>query len=431
MKMAESWFNMKINTNTSATVRDMMRLREAQAQVMEIEKEIILRKYTFPSKPSPDGYYHLSAKDLTKRNGRRSFSAKTLDELRDKVYAFEQGIKQSASITFKQVFEQVEQEKINNVKNKEKLYSKQNTVKRDYSEYKRFFENTPIELKPIDEITKLDIHQCILDNLNRYDLKSKGFSSLKAILNSIFTKAKYYGYISSNPYDEVDLTSFKHMLVDEVSIKDRVHSPEDIQRMVKYLNEYQAKKPSYIPAYALEFQILTGFRRGEIPPLRWDDIEGNIIHVWQEQITVKKTEYQPAHFVIVEHTKTHSDRYFPIYNDLQPVIQKLDYVHQRLYPNSRYLFPAKNTNGVITNNTVYNFYRRMCKKLGIEISKEFIKGTHAFRRNAITDIINICGSAELASELLGNSPKVALQHYYSGINTDKALEILNQRNISS
>ena len=44
MKMAESWFNMKINTNTSATVRDMMRLREAQAQVMEIEKEIILRK---------------------------------------------------------------------------------------------------------------------------------------------------------------------------------------------------------------------------------------------------------------------------------------------------------------------------------------------------------------------------------------------------
>ena len=73
----------------------------------------------------------------------------------------------------------------------------------------------------------------------------------------------------------------------------------------------------------------------------------------------------------------------------------------------------------------------MCKKLGIAISKEFIKGTHAFRRNAITDIINICGSAELASELLGNSPKVALQHYYSGINTDKALEILNQRNISS
>lgn len=110
--MAESWFNMKINTNTSATVRDMMRLREAQAQVMEIEKEIILRKYTFPSKPSPDGYYHLSAKDLTKKNGRRSFSAKTLDELKDKVYAFEQGIKQSASITFKQVFEQVEQEKI-------------------------------------------------------------------------------------------------------------------------------------------------------------------------------------------------------------------------------------------------------------------------------------------------------------------------------
>ena len=429
--MAESWFNMKINTNISALDCDMMRLREAQEKVMEIEKEIILSKYTFPSKPSPDGYYHLSAKDLNKKNGRRSFSAKTLDELRDKVYAFEQGIQKSTKITFKQVFEQVEQEKLDLVKTTEKRYSVQNTVKRDYSEFKRFFKDTPLELKFIDEITKMDIHRNIENNLNRYELRAKGFSSLKAILRLVFQKALYYGYIKNNPFEEVDLSVFKNMLVEDVSIKDRVHSPENIKRMIEYLHAYQEKHPSYIPAYALEFQILTGFRRGEIPPLRWDDIEDGVLYVWQEQVTVKKNDNVKEHFKIVGHTKNRKDRPFPIYNGLQPIMLKLEYVHQRFYPNSRYLFPANNENGVITNNTVYNFYRRMCKKLNIEVSREFTKGTHAFRRNAITDIMNICGSAEIASELLGNSPNVALKHYYSGIETNKALEILNQRNLSS
>ena len=80
---------------------------------------------------------------------------------------------------------------------------------------------------------------------------------------------------------------------------------------------------------------------------------------------------------------------------------------------------------------VYQFYSRICKKLGIKISREEIKGTHSFRRNAITDVVNESGgNLILAAELFGNSPEIAKKNYYTGINKEEALRVLNRRKFS-
>ena len=72
--------------------------------------------------------------------------------------------------------------------------------------------------------------------------------------------------------------------------------------------------------------------------------------------------------------------------DLNEYLGRLLTMLDTYYPGSEYLFPDKNTDlGVINNNTVYRLYSRICKKLGIKISRDEIKGTHSFRRNAITD----------------------------------------------
>ena len=43
-------------------------------------------------------------------------------------------------------------------------------------------------------------------------------------------------------------------------------------------------------------------------------------------------------------------------------------------------------NGVINNAVVYKFYMRMCKKLGIELCHEAMRGPHSFRCNGITKV---------------------------------------------
>jgi integrase len=396
------------------------------------ERNELLSKYKFPEHAGGDGYFRIYVKDVTKKSGRKQLFAKSLEELQDKVYQYEKGVLGNGRKTFDDVFQLVEQDKTKYIKDEVKLLSVQNTVLRDYSEYKRFFENTEFSRMYMDEISRKDIENIIYANLTEYDLRIKGFASMKSILRGVFKKAFYEGWIQENQFERVDMKKFQSMVIANVPINQRYHSNETVKRILDYTHDYQKRRPDYMPAYALEMQILMGARRGEVPPLEWADINNCRIQIAKTQLTVKKSEkIEKGYYVTVPHTKTYVDREFPISDDLSEFLERLREVHKDYYPDSKYLFPTNNPNGVITNNAVYNFYYRTCKKLGIEINREFRKGTHSFRRNAITDVINSSGgNIVLASKLFGNSPEVAKKNYFTGIDMNDALECLNKRKFS-
>ena len=410
---------------------DTITLRDVRILYAMKEKEQLLSNYTFPTHAGGDGYYRIYVKDATKKSGRKQLFAKSLEELQDKVYKYEKGVLGNGRKTFADIFPFVEQDKKKYIKDPNKLLSVENTIQRDYSEYKRFFEGTEFSEMYIEDITNKDIEDIIFFNLSRYDLRKKGFASLKSIIRGVFRKAFTEGWILENEFERVDMKKYESMIVADIPINKRCHSNATVKTMLDYLHEYQCKKPSYLPAYALELQIIMGLRRGEVPPLEWADIDGSFVQINKEQITVKKTKTEKEHFVIVPHTKTYVDRYFPISDDLADFLVRLKAVHNKYYSESKYLFPANSANGVITNNTIYDFYRRACKKLGIEVNQEFRKGTHSFRRNAITDVVNASGgNIILASKLFGNSPEVAKKNYFTGIDMQDALECLNKRKFS-
>ena len=414
------------------SVYDMLSMEDVQKLYMQKEKELLLSNYTLPKKTGKDGYYRINIKDDTKKNGRTTISAKTIEELKEKLYQHEKGITGLAKKSFYDVFEIVQQEKTKYIKDKERLVSILNTIGRNRSEYKRFFSDTSFEKKFVDEITKKDIENVVYMNLSRYNLRKKGLASMKSILRAVFTFAYEEYWITDNVYLRVNFKKYDGMLINDVPIQSRCHSDNDLKKIIDYLHEYQIKKPYYLPSYALEMQIIMGLRRGEIPPLCWSDIQNSYINISKEQITVKRNGgTDKEHFVVVNHTKTYTDRQFPITDDLKDFLTRLKQAHVNYYPDSTHLFPADNDNGIITNNTVYNFYRRMCKKLEIQISREFIKGTHSFRRNAITDVVNSSGgNIILASQLFGNSPEIAKKNYFTGADIQSAVQILNQRKLS-
>ena len=69
------------------------------------EQNELLKNYKFPQTPSSDGYYHIYVADTSKKSGRKQLKDKTLDGLKTKVLAHEQGITGQARKTFKTVFE--------------------------------------------------------------------------------------------------------------------------------------------------------------------------------------------------------------------------------------------------------------------------------------------------------------------------------------
>ncbi len=408
-------------------IRAMMEDEEMLEKCIEMMEDKRLKKYKFPAKKSSDGYFHICIKDDTKKSGRRQIKAQTIQELKDKVYEYEFNVKEDTHKTFKDVFELVQSEKTAYVKDKEKLLSINNTISRNRYEYQRFFGKTEFETMDIDEITSKHIEDIVLKNIEDRELHPKAIASMKALLNQTFDYAYKHSLIYENPYLKADLEKFRLMATAPIPITQRAYSDEDIKKFLNFLHNKQDKQKSYLPAYALELQILTGLRRGEIPPLQWCDVTDTYIHIHREQLTIRKSADKPEYFEIVNHTKTFRDRKYPMSDDLKDLLKRLKLVHDRYYPNSAYLFPAKSENGVITNNTVYNLYRRMIKSLGYKQEKGVILGTHSFRRNAITRTVNASnGNMVLAAKMFGNSPQVIQNNYYTGINLDDALLAANQ-----
>ena len=422
------WCNMNSNNKNIKdvslqldTICDNFSLEEL-SEIYKMKQ--ILSKYNFPQVPSSDGYYHIYVKDTSKKTGRKAVKDKTLDGLKAKVLAYEHETMAQAKKTFKKVYELSQERKLSLVKSAEKRISMENTITRTNSDYKRFIDGTSFEKKNISDITLNDIENVIEYNLTRYDLHKKALDNMRAILNTVFKYALHEYWVNENPCSRIDFRIYGNMLVESTNVKYRVHSDSELNAILDELHMKQLKNPKLSSAWALELQILMGARRGELPPLRWSDITTQGIEITQEQLT------HGNEFIIVSHTKTNRDRLFPLTKDIENFLMRLKSMHEKYYPNSMYLFPANTQNGVITNRAVYSVYRKICQKLNIAIQEDVIRGPHSFRRNAITSVVNSPnGNMELASSLFGNSPKVAKSNYFTGIDMNNAIEVLNYRTL--
>lgn len=402
------------------TLEDMRKLYEMK------EKETLLKKYNFPNHPSSDGYYHIYVKDDSKKSGRKAIKDKTLLGLQEKVILHEKGVHGRARKTFKDVFKIVMDNKLQYIKTEEKKISVKNTCIKIDSEYRRYFSNSDFEKKYIEDISKQDIENICFSNLKKYDMRKKAFASMRGILKSVFDFAYSEYMISDNVYQRVNFKKFSDMLIPDVPTEKRAHSQEEVTAILAELHRKQKSRPKYTSVWALEMQILMGLRRGEIPPLTWNDVSDTHICISKEQLTSGND------FIVVGHTKNYKNRYFPITNDLKDFLERLKAMQAKYYPNSNYLFPADNKNGIITNRAVYFVYQGICQTLKIEKKEDgIILGPHSFRRNAITDVVNATnGNIIMASSLFGNTPEVAKQNYFTGANLEKAKEVLNTRKLS-
>ena len=409
-----------------------MSVQELQKLTMYIEKRDLIQKYTIPKKPGKDGYYRVNVPAPYAKSGRKQIAAKTIEELEEKLYQHERGIPTSRTRkTFQDICKFVINQKLEYAKG-DKLISRQNTVEKNLADYNRFFSGTGFENRFIDAITKSDIENICLHNLKRYNLNKKAFLAMRGLLRETFLYAYSESLIQDNPYSRIIFDKkYDGMLITPVATQERAHTEDEIRKMLEYLHDLQKKDPANVRAYALELQILISCRRGEVAPLRKVDVYPTGIYISREQLTVKRKGNVPEHWKIVDHTKNGENRIFPMDDHLKEFLQRLCVMLDTYYPRTPYLFPDKTQkNGVINNNVVYRLYRSICKKLGITICRDIIKGPHSFRRNGITQVVNETGNIYLACSIYGNSPKVALSNYYTGVDNRAAIEALNKRKLS-
>ena len=86
---------------------------EVREVYRRMERDEVLSKYKLPQSPcKSDGCYHVHVADATKKSGRKDVKAKTIEELKEKLYKHECGISGTKRKTFREVFEIVEEQKL-------------------------------------------------------------------------------------------------------------------------------------------------------------------------------------------------------------------------------------------------------------------------------------------------------------------------------
>ena len=75
---------MKENQLINNLSYDNLDLEGVRKLYMQLEKEEIIKQYTLPKKAGKDGYYRVNISAPTKKNGRTTISAKSIEDLKKK-----------------------------------------------------------------------------------------------------------------------------------------------------------------------------------------------------------------------------------------------------------------------------------------------------------------------------------------------------------
>jgi integrase len=395
------------------------------------EQQLLDMGRHLPEKPSTDGRWFYKVDDPTRKNGRRTITGKSKEELCHKIFLFYQSEGQIGRVpSFREVFELLQNRMIEGIRDPDKRGSRQETVARRWRTYDKYIGGTGFEDMPIDKIRPVDISHLCEMILKKNQLHQKSFYGIRVIIKQVFDMARSQGilpYTDRTSYESCDFSKCTDLLSPSVPIQKRGYTDDERDALWEAARARLDKKPDDLPTFAYLLVSLRGIRRSEVVALRWDDIRDGLIYVQrsEKEISVKGEDGKTHEKLrISDKTKTGRSRVFPVTPKVQEVIDELKKVHQRLGLRSCCLFPdSKTETGILTLNSVYHVHTYCCEHSGIETNKDIIRGPHAFRRNLAT-ALRENGSVDIAAGLLGHTPSVDDSFYYMGVSMEEAREVL-------
>ena len=330
-------------------------------------------------------------------------------KLEDKIVARVKEREADSNYTLKRVYEIEQEKQLKRVTDPVKRVSKQNTITRHDSTFRKYIAGSAIENMPVKKISDLDMEDFLI-SVNDPPIKAKEMNNLLGILNQTFKRAKKLKLIDNSPLEYVDLDDFYESCLDITPVGERAYSNDQIQSLYFQTRRMQKENPEDSAAWAYELCLLMAPRRGEVPPLEWDDI-----NIKEKTILIRKQlikNDQTNETVIKPQPKNRKTRCYPVTTMIQGFLERLLERNKIYYPDSPYLFPnPENPHGIIRLRDTYEFHMMLCKSLEIPINKSFVKGPHAFRRTHESEILSSGGSKEMAGRVYGNTPRTIAMHY--------------------
>ena len=357
-------------------------------------------------------YFITYVYDETKKDKRKQISAKTRENLDNKIY---KEYKQRTLLTF----EKVSLEWLHYYK----TTVKDTTFDRTMSDYKRFIPKCNFLNKSITSIKAIEIKEYLQKTIIDEKLKKRAYSNLKAMLNGIFAYAFDKEYITKNPMANLKVSTANIVHPTRKTKEEEVFTNKEKDLLRDYIKKDSANYKTTVP-YAILLSFQLGLRVGELIALKWSDIDfkKKIIHIQRQETICSKyddnlNKIASSVHEIKEYTKTQAgNRFLPLTPEALRVLSAVKFWNKSKKINNNFIFvdnEGHNFNRQRINTCLYSY----CNK--VDIIK---KSSHKVRRSVISSLLDNIANKKSVQQFAGHEElETTLNSYYKDISDDDEL----------
>lgn len=374
-------------------------LGSAEEEMKKSKLQEILEKHPYKIYQGKDGKWYTHIPDDSKAEKRRKIVRTSLETIHEALYDHYTGAAEMRCLLGKTI-ETLYPDWLGY----KKLHTDASSyITRLQSDWKKYYEGTPIVKVPIVRLKKLDLDEWAHKLIREKNLTQKQYSNLIAIMNQVLEYAVDLEIIEVNPYSRVKIRG-KHLFrpVKKKDAEEQIFSVEE-EKAVKEMawKDYEDRVKIYVLSpLAVLFQLETGVRIGELCVLRYEDIHGDYLRV-QRMLRRDAKE-------VVPYTKgAFGDRDVILTSEAKRIIETCRKHQQETgAPDDGYIFSI---NGEYCSYyAISDLYRKYSRKMEIDT-----KPSHTSRRTNLTKLLDGHVHLDSVMKIAGHcDEKTTLSNYY-------------------
>lgn len=362
-----------------------------ESYMVKKSKRVVLSRHDHKITPPPhEGGYWSTYVTLPDEKGRHKVTAPSENSLITKlfqIYFIEQGT------TIESLFPEWM-----NLRREEGVSAQ--TMHRNQNYWDKYYKNDPIVKKSLSTIKPLEIEHFFYSLISKFNLTAKELGNIKIIAKEVLRLAYRKGLIETNPFVDVVVKTTGCKPPIKYKKASRVYLPDEKKALFAYLNEALKKNPNNTDIYAIFVLFKLGLRLGELVALRWEDIDGDTIHIQRTESKVEDNNGK-LYEAVVEHTKKKSiygDRFLPLDEYLLNIFDNIKSINQRCSYNDEGGYIFCDERGRTNKRSIDNLIRKACKALDIEV-----RSAHDIRRTVASEMMANGVDVKIIQNFLGHS----------------------------
>lgn len=362
----------------------------------KIDKVRKLHTFAITSPKEEGGRWQTYYKDSTGK--RRCMKAGTEEELLLKLVDIYFDQKHIDKMTFEQLF-------LEWLDYKKSVSNSPNTITRHRQHYNKYFASSALSGKSLRQLDSLTLEMEFNRLIRENNLSRKEWINVKTIPKGMFEYAYRKGYIDTTPMDKVFI-HVKFRQVVKKTGKTQTYNSEELLQLNQYLDaKYTETGDTSFLAVKLNF--LLGLRVGELVALKWSDISENHLHIVREEIR----NQEAGTYEVVEHTKTHNDRFVLLIPKATALLEKVD-------RQSEYIFTRNGER--LTSRQIAYVLEKYAERQGIQT-----KSTHKMRKTYASMLATNGVPLDAIRELLGHSDlQTTLGYIYNPLTDTETADLI-------